>query len=113
MDFIDPAKLTPKGKKKLKKILESADPDYHSIGAIDFKDSFDYYHGYRNSLAVHDTLKEIFRGAYDSDQDADDGLDYSTKAVFENLASMILDLRQQINSVEEMAYEANRRLDNA
>jgi hypothetical protein len=112
---INPKLLTSSGKKKVKKILaEYSSPNYDSLAWSDFQNGEDYYK-FLDKWNTHQVLREIFNGSgAEENDDYDCGfedLSYNEGAIYTNIAKIIISLRNQIQTIEETANEANRRLD--
>lgn len=116
---INPKLLTASGKKKLRKILaEHGPPNYGNLGWSDFQKPEDY-HKFQPEWNTHQVLREIFDGSDIVENSTDvfsetdwEGLSRSQKVIYTNMANIIISLRNQIQTIEETADEATRRLDN-
>jgi len=105
--------LTSSGKKKVKKILaEYGPPNYDSLGYSDFQKGEDYYK-FLDKWNTHQVLREIFNGSGAEENDDYDcgfeNLSYNEGIIYTNIANIIVSLRNQIQTIEETANEANRR----
>jgi hypothetical protein len=112
---IDPKLLSASGKKKVKKILsECGPPNYGSLGWSDFQNGEDYYK-FLDKWNTHQVLREFFDGSgIEENDEYDSGFDnlsYNDGIIYTNIAKIITGLRGQIQTIEEAANEANRRLD--
>lgn len=113
---INPKLLTASGKKKLKEILaEYGLPNYGRLGYSDFKKAEDY-NKFQSEWNTHQVLREIFdeSGIEENDEYelGFENLSYNEGAIYTNIANIIINLRNQIQTIEEIADEATRRLDN-
>lgn len=112
---IDPKLLKASGKTKLKKLSsESGTLDYGCLSWLDFKKSEDYYN-HLNNWNTHQVLREIFNGSEVTEDDECegcwDGLSCSERAIYRNIANIIIELRQKVDNAANDASEVAKRLD--
>jgi len=111
---IDPKLLKPSGKTKLKKLSPEFGPlDYGCLSWLDFKKPEDYYDHLKN-WNTHQVLREIFNGS-EVTEDGEcegcwDGLSCSERAIYKNIANIIIELRQKVDDAANDASEVATRL---
>jgi hypothetical protein len=112
---INPKLLTASGKTKLKNLSpEFGALDYGCLSRLDFKKIEDYYDHLKN-WDTHRVLREIFNGSGVEGGDECggcwDGLSCSERAIYRNIANIIIELRQKVDDAANDADEVARRLD--
>lgn len=120
--YIDPSKLTSKGKKVLKSIMAGPYPyDYSpflSVGSYALFNSYDDHCKFRGEWEELKVLRELFSGTTieEGDDPTDpwiDGLDGLTPQehiIYSNLVKIILRLRQKVEYLEGEVDRIDRRL---
>ena len=112
--YINQKTLSSKGKKKLKELEANTYPtEYHCLDRSEFFASWEGYQEFLNKWRVHKVLREMFKGVMEEDDDYDDGWDLTPQemGIYTNVAKIILSLRGRVDSAEEQAIEAHRRMD--
>ena len=112
---INPKLLNPSGKRKLKKLLsEFGTPNYGCLSWADFVKPEDYY-SFLSSWNTHLVLREIFKESGVEEDDEYDGgwsgLSYTERAIYENIANILIELRYKVDSVESAVSNVAERLD--
>lgn len=104
---IDPKLLKSSGKTKLKKLSSEFGPlDYGCLSRYDFKKPEDYYNHLKN-WDIHQVLGEIFNGS----EVTEDDLSCSERAIYRNIANIIIELRQKVDDAANDASAVAQRLD--